>query len=135
MLTFAELTTHWGDFDLNEPSVLQYEKALKALEEALALGKDSITRDASIQRFEFCVELAWKTSKKVLGTNTSAPKDIIREMAQSSLIDDTQSWFDYLMARHLSSHTYREELAEQVYTIAQAFLPEAVRLLAKLKAK
>ncbi len=45
-----------------QPSYAEFEKALKALDEALREPKNSIVRDASIQRFEFCVELAWKTS-------------------------------------------------------------------------
>jgi hypothetical protein len=54
-------------------SIEEYSKALLSLEEALALPKTDIVRDATIQRFEFCVELAWKTAKKVMGTQTSAP--------------------------------------------------------------
>lgn len=117
-----------------QPSYAEFEKALKALREALAEQKTSIVRDASIQRFEFCVELAWKASKKMLGTSTSAPKIVIREMAQAGLIQDPQVWFDFLEARNLSSHTYKEEMAEKVYAVAKAFLPQGQALLIKLKA-
>lgn len=51
-------------------SIKEYSKALLSLEEALSLPKNDIVRDATIQRFEFCIELAWKTSKKVMGTQT-----------------------------------------------------------------
>lgn len=116
-----------------QPSYAEYEKALKALAEALAEPKNSIVRDATIQRFEFCVELAWKASKKMLGTASSAPKIVIREMAQAGLIQDPQIWFDFLEARNLSSHTYKEEMAEKVYAVAKSFLPEGQALLLKLK--
>jgi hypothetical protein len=39
-------------------------------------------RDSCIQRFEFCIELSWKTSIKILGLQTRAPKPAIREMAK-----------------------------------------------------
>lgn len=114
-------------------SLLEFEKALIALEKALQSPKTDLTRDATIQRFEFCIELAWKTSKKKLGTATTAPRVIIREMSQQGLIASPEKWFSYLEARNLSSHTYREDLAEQVYQVAKEFLPEAQALLSKLK--
>ncbi len=117
-----------------QPSYTEFEKALKSLDEALREPKTSIVRDASIQRFEFCVELAWKTAKKMLGTSSSAPKLVIREMADNGLIDQPEEWFAFLEARNLSSHTYKEALAEKVYTVAKDFLPNGQSLLKKLKA-
>ncbi len=109
------------------------EKALVALEQALALEKSDITRDASIQRFEFCVELSWKSAKKFMGTSTTAPKQVVREMAQNGLIDDVAIWLTAIDKRNLSVHTYNEVLAEEVYAFARAFLPEAMRLLGRLR--
>jgi len=114
-------------------SLHEYSKALKSLELALNLPESDIVRDASIQRFEFCVELAWKTSKKVMGSSTSAPKQLVREMAQESLIDDIELWFSALEGRNLSSHTYNEALANRVYALAKKFLPAAKALELKLK--
>ena len=116
-------------------SIEEYSKALRSLDEALSLPKNDIVRDATIQRFEFCIELAWKTAKKVMGTQSSAPKQVIREMAQNSLIDNVDLWFDFLEDRNLSSHTYDEVLAEKVFASAQRFLGEGKKLEAKLKSK
>ncbi len=113
-------------------SILEYQKAVKALEESLGMEKTDITRDASIQRFEFTVELAWKNAKKVMGTATSAPKQVIREMAQNQLIDDVEIWLEAIDKRNASSHTYNEALADQVYQFAKDFLPHAKSLLEKL---
>lgn len=68
-------------------STNEYKKAVIRLQEAVNQEKNDFIRDSVIQRFEFSIELAWKTSKKVMGTATNAPKDIIREMAQAQYID------------------------------------------------
>jgi len=114
-------------------SLAEFEKAVLALEKALSLEKTDITRDASIQRFEFCVELAWKSSRKVMGSATTAPKQVVREMAQNSLIKDVDFWLQAIDQRNLSSHTYNEALADQVYQFASDFLSKAQNLLEQLK--
>ncbi len=43
-------------------------KALQRLDESLAYDlAQPLVVDACIQRFEFCIELTWKTLKKCLG--------------------------------------------------------------------
>ncbi len=112
--------------------ISEFEKAVKALGKALALPEDDITRDASIQRFEFCVELAWKVSKRALGTNASAPNQVVREMGQAALIDDVSQWLEAIDKRNLSSHTYNETLAKEVYGFAVRFLPQLEALLERI---
>lgn len=104
-------------------SIEQYQKALRVLAVALKEPKTDIVRDATIQRFEFCVELAWKTARKVMGTATSALKQVVREMAQAGLVSDVELWLDAIDQRNLSAHTYNEDLAEANYFFAQRFLP------------
>ena len=76
-------------------SIKEFDKALIALAEALEFAKKSdtqtfkIARDACIQRFEFCIELAWKVSAKTLGSTSTTDKPVIREMAQNDLISRT----------------------------------------------
>ena len=113
-------------------SIKEFDKALVSLELALREPKNDIVRDATIQRFEYCVELSWKISKKMMASASVAPKVIIREMAQQNLIDDPEKWFEYLEARNLSSYTYKEEIAEKVYGVAKKFLNDAQTLLRKL---
>ncbi len=113
-------------------SLTELSKALTSLEEALTVEKTDISRDASIQRFEFCVELAWKSAKKVMGTSSVAPKQVIREMAQSGYIEDVEFWLKSINQRNLSSHTYNQKLAEEVYVFAKSFLNPAKQSLKKL---
>jgi len=114
------------------PSWSELEKALNSLKIALDAEKTDLNRDATIKRFEFCVELSWKTAKKLMGSSTPAPKSVIREMAAQGLIADTDLWFDFLEARNESSHTYKEEVAERVYAAAKKFLPHGEKPFKKL---
>ena len=45
-------------------TLVEFKKAVNSLKQALDLEKNDIVRDATIQRFEFSVELAWKSAKK-----------------------------------------------------------------------
>lgn len=114
-------------------SVDEFQKAVLRLREALAQPKNDFIRDSVIQRFEFSVELAWKTARKRMGTATVAPKDVVREMAQSGYIDDPQEWLKAIDMRNLSSHTYKEALAERVYSFAAAFSPSLQKLVDRLQ--
>jgi hypothetical protein len=69
-----------------------------------------------------------------MGSNSIAPKVLIREMAAQKLILDTNVWFDYLDGRNLSSNTYKEDLAEQIYELAKKSVSDFELLLKNLKA-
>lgn len=120
---------------MSKPLVSEFSKAVRQLALAIAQPKNEFIRDSVIQRFEFSVELAWKTSKKIMGTSTAAPKDIIREMAQSGYIDDVEIWLKSIDQRNLSSHTYKEDIAEMVYGFACDFLPYLKKLQETLNSK
>ena len=111
-----------------KPVTDEFSKAVSRLAEALRQPKDEFLRDSVIQRFEFSCELAWKTSRRVIGTPTTAPKDVLPEMAQAGYISDADAWLKAIDMRNLSSHTYKEDLAERVYGFAKSFLPELQRL-------
>lgn len=90
-------------------------------------------RDACIQRFEFCIELAWKTSIKLLGLQTKAPNPAIRDMAQNGLIENTEIWFDFLLARNKTSHSYDQEVAKAVFIEVEKLIPELDKLISSLQ--
>ena len=113
----------------------EFLRAISRLEDALAQSKTEFVRDSVNQRFEFSVELAWKTAKKVMGTSTSAPKDVVREMAQGKYIENVDLWLQAIDMRNLTSHTYKEPLAEQVYVFATHFLAELKQLAEKIATK
>lgn len=126
-------------------SVDELSKAIDSLQISINLLNTSLNeqsnhlelhkalRDSCIQRFEFCVELSWKVSIKILGLAIKAPNTAIRDMAQNNLIDNPDSWFDYLVARNKTSHTYAEDIARQVYQTTLSALPDFIKLLNNLK--
>lgn len=95
-----------------------FVKASNRLSEACAQPFDSFIRDSVIQRFEFCWELAWKTLKlrlDDLGIVAMNPRDVFKEALVAGLIHDGNAWSEAQRMRNLSSHTYDEKLADQVY--------------------
>jgi nucleotidyltransferase substrate binding protein (TIGR01987 family) len=120
-------------------SLDEFTKALAALKEAMSFAARSeggifeIARDASIQRFEFCIELSWKVAAKKLGSASTAAKPVLREMAQNGLIGDVTAWFAYIEARNKSSHSYDKKIAGEVFSVIPGFLVEAQKLLVKLE--
>lgn len=122
-------------------SAKELSKAIDSLEQALSLYGTSTTeskeqkafRDASIQRFEYCVELCWKVAVKFLGSNTAAAKPAIREMARNNLITNPSEWIDFIEARNNTSHSYDEGIAQKVFVQVEKFLPEAKKLLVALE--
>ncbi|MBF0125499.1 MAG: nucleotidyltransferase substrate binding protein [Magnetococcales bacterium] len=95
-------------------------RAHERLQDALSrdVRVDAIFMDATIQRFEFCVELTWKTLKKLIefeGEVAKTPKQALQKAYAMEWIDNERLWLDMLMDRNLTSHTYQEVLAQRVY--------------------
>ena len=115
---------------------ISYTNALDRLEEAINIGKkdrNSILLDATIQRFEFVIELAWKMMKEYLeyqnmvGFNT--PRMVVKEIYKLEIIQNGEIWLDMLNDRNLTSHTYDEETAQNIYlNIVQKYMPELKEL-------
>ena len=98
----------------------EYEKAVAKLQAALQrdASKDDLYLDGVIQRFEFCFELAWKLMKAYLaydGIEANSPRASIREGFAAGLVADAEAWLDMLEKRNLSSHTYDEKTALDIY--------------------
>jgi len=101
---------------------------------------DDMLRDSVIQRFEYTYELCWKMLKRRLEMDVPSPESIdamsfremIREGAERGMIDDPLVWFEYRQKRNLTTHTYDETVAKDVYLAAVAFASDAQALLAEL---
>jgi nucleotidyltransferase substrate binding protein (TIGR01987 family) len=95
-------------------------KSLKRLNEALKMspGPERIVIDATMQRFEFTFELFWKNLKRFIeleGKEVRSPRETLKAAYALAWISDENEWLQMLTDRNLTSHTYREELADEVY--------------------
>lgn len=114
------------------------EKALSALKAMVEkpMQSDRSNIDATIQRFEFTIELFWKLLKRILGEkgiDVTYPRDVLQEAYAGHLIDDEEAWLNMLRDRNLTSHTYNEQLADQIYNNIKKYYPVLKKSFDKLK--
>jgi len=124
-----------------------YEKALSSLQRVLersqTVPEDEDIRDACIQRFEYTYELAFKMLKRQLEQELPSSeeldrlpfKELIRVGAERGLIAVPERWFDYRDKRNITSHTYDEEKAREVFDVLADFAADAADLLNRLKSR
>ncbi len=105
----------------------QLQKAVNRLQEGVDLGtSQDIFRDGTIQRFEFTFELAWKLMQKINrehGFQTVSPRDSIRQCFQLGFLAEDVQWLQMIENRNLTSHTYAESMANQIYEDTKKFVP------------
>ena len=98
--------------NLNE-KYLKLKQAVLRLQEGVEeynSSRSETVRDGVIQRFEFCTELAWKSTREYLldqgYTEISSPKSVMRQAYADRLISDDALWVSLLNDRNLTSHIY-----------------------------
>ena len=120
-----------------EAIIKQFEKAVQRMDEVLKEPKNDIIRDSAIQRFEFSLDLAWKSVKSFLeekkGTICSSPKDCFREAYRQGLIEYDEAWIKYVDMRNETVHTYKEEIADKIYSELPAVLKNLENLLETIR--
>ena len=124
------------------PVLSHFKQMFTSLEKALALPKDDIVRDSVVKRFEYSYELAWKLLQRALEEDLGSAtvdglprRELFHIGAEKRLIADVAPWFEYHRLRNLSSHTYNEEIAEEMYKAAVRFALDARLLLKNLEAR
>ena len=95
-------------------------------------------RDGAIQRFEYTVELSWRLIRKILLAQgradvSASPKPLVRAAASEGWIEDASAWLQFIEARNLTSHSYKNAIANQVFESAKQFPPYVDALISKLK--
>jgi nucleotidyltransferase substrate binding protein (TIGR01987 family) len=94
---------------------------------------------AAIQRFEYCFELGWKTTKDYMEANgfvfaVVMPRQVLKDAFAAKVIDDGQVWIAMLDHRNLLAYTYNPVVFEQaVEAIHQHYLPAMEQLLSFLQ--
>ncbi|MBN2894183.1 MAG: nucleotidyltransferase substrate binding protein [Bacteroidales bacterium] len=93
-------------FQNYEKAFFQLKKGVDSFDYLEDIGKEGL-----IQRFEYTLELAWKTLKDYLASKeviAKFPKDVIKYAFQAELVDNGELWLQMLSDRNLMAHTYDE---------------------------
>jgi len=115
-------------------SLKLFEKALNTLKESISFvnNKDydeiyTIIRDSVIQRFEYTVELMWKTIKNFLKEvhwlECVSPKTCLKLAKKVWIIDNLEIYFKMINLRNITSHTYDETKADILVEQIEYLLP------------
>ncbi|MDQ6939476.1 MAG: nucleotidyltransferase substrate binding protein [Verrucomicrobiota bacterium] len=109
-----------------------FDRALLLLRQGLERGPDALNeleKEGVVQRFEYSLELAWKTAKDFLEDSgvlidPITPREVIKQAFAARVITDGQVWIDMLNHRNLLSHTYDFSVFEEaVRAPATRYLP------------
>jgi len=112
-----------------------FQNALERLNEAYVKTIDhredeeySYFRDSTIQRFEFTLEIAWKSIKTFLlehdGIECRSPKACMRDFFSTGYIDQVEvgTLLAMIDDRNLATHTYHEALADEIFAHIEQYL-------------
>jgi nucleotidyltransferase substrate binding protein (TIGR01987 family) len=116
-----------------------FSKAVNLLEEVqkLDVGKTSqLEKEGIIQRFQFTLELGWKTLKDRMESDglllaQISPKMVVKEAFKAKYIDQIEIWLDMINDRNLLSHTYDFTVMEEVIPDIQKRYSPALSALYK----
>lgn len=122
-----------------EDALLKLEAAVIRLGEALAEDSSNpLYLDASVQRFEFVFELAWKTLRRALeaeGLICKTPRETFKAAYQAGWINEEDLWIQMLDDRNVTSHTYDEPIAVEIYEHIKNYFPEFKKLSELIRQK
>jgi nucleotidyltransferase substrate binding protein (TIGR01987 family) len=112
-------------------------KALDRLGEALHEPvRNKLAVDGTIQRFEFAIELFWKTMKRLLaeeGVETSTPRETLKKAFEAGWLMDQLAWLQMLKDRNETSHVYDKSVAKSIYKRIKKYFPEMTQVYLLLK--
>ncbi len=97
------------------------DQALKQLNAYLLKPvEDDRDKAGIIQAFEFSFELTWKVLQKIAGkqgVQIASPKAAFSFALQAGIIlpDEESNWTRMLEDRNLTSHSYDQDLAHEIY--------------------
>lgn len=121
---------------LGEVDIQQLISTRDFLHEALHQAESKLEIAGTIQAFEVCYELAWKTLQKVLnlrGIDVFSPRETFRLAAREALIASPKNWFDYVKKRNITVHSYEDQIMEEVYPVLPKFLKDLNLLIKNLQ--
>ena len=111
------------------------EKAFLRLKEAMDKTElNELERNGLVQRFEFTLELSWRTMKDFLEEQgfkfKPSPKDTLRQASESGYIDCAQELIDGIEIRNELAHDYDgEKFLESEPTLRNETYPAIQKLI------
>ncbi len=125
------------DFDQLKTAIFRFEEMLNAYKNDTG-NRTEIERnaiqDSLIKRFEYTLEVVWKSCKRYLGeegfveASTGSPKFIMRLASEAGIVRNTDAWIRYINARQSTSHDYSEKKASHVLAIVDDFYVDVTTL-------
>jgi len=115
-------------------------KLIKALEtlgkaidhiNAIDDGEKDLAFLSVAKAFEVAVEYAWRSLREMVedeGLDAPSPKAAVREAARLGIIDNPESWIEYINARNAGVHDYFGMTNEEYVKIAKEFLLNVKKL-------
>lgn len=99
-----------------------FEKAIHLMLELRTLDVANLSqleKEGVIQRFEFTLELAWKTLKDKMEYDGLileyiSPKVVVKEAFQAKYIDQIEPWLKMIEDRNILSHKYDFAIVEEI---------------------
>ena len=95
-----------------------FERALKALEQAANEAESDLEIDGMIQRFEFTYELLWKLLKLYLereGIIAKTPRECFKEAYRLGILMNEEQSLKMIDDRNMSVHLYDRVLSRDVF--------------------
>lgn len=97
-----------------------FKKAYAKLKEFIETDNGSEKdRSAIINAYQYTFELWWKTLQKYMQQlemlDELGPGSVIRTAFQYQIIDEGSKYMSMLKDRNLITHTYKEDVAEDIY--------------------
>jgi nucleotidyltransferase substrate binding protein (TIGR01987 family) len=101
---------------------------------------DEMIKEGLIQRFEYTHELAWNVMKDYAtyqgNPDVGGSRDATREAFHLKLVSDGKLWMEMIGSRNKTSHTYNEEIVDEIYTkIINDYYPAFLEFQKNMEAK
>jgi nucleotidyltransferase substrate binding protein (TIGR01987 family) len=98
---------------------VNFSKAFKQLERFKEVESlNEMEKQGLIKAFEYTFELSWKTLQDLLKekgyVDIVGPSPVIEQSFQDGYISDGIGWMRMHKSRNLTSHTYDEQIAEEI---------------------
>lgn len=116
-----------------------FQKAVHLLMEVYSMDLNKLSqleKEGIIQRFEYTLELGWKTLKDKMESDglvldRISPKVVIKEAFQAKYIDQIDIWLRLVNDRNLLSHSYDLETFESIIPDIQSVYAPLLATMAK----